>query len=328
MNPAPPIAVRLDIHDPALLRRARQALVGGWAAAPRVSIVHPTTAVANDAAAHDVLVTDQTPSADAAGCVLLSDALLGDELLGDDEPPAFSCDACLPTDFGDRELVQAVRLVARLVALRRDVQSGAAVGRHWRDQALTDPVTKLANRRGWEQALEVALAECRQRREPLCVAVLDLDRFKCINDTWGHSAGDEVLRRVAHRLSAALRRGDVVARLGGDEFAVLLLELEPEDAHAVVDRIRRGVNGVEIGDLMSEPSALVAASAVLPLSSHPARTGRGALPTVTSSAGYHCITPADLSASDDAPLRESTLAAADRAMYEAKTAGRNCTRGG
>ncbi|GAB7189493.1 hypothetical protein NUM3379_01990 [Kineococcus sp. NUM-3379] len=84
--------------------------------------------------------------------------------------------------------------------------------------SLTDELTGLGNRR----ALLAALAEVVQREEPACLLLLDLQRFKEVNDALGHSAGDELLRSVAARIRASARPGDVLARLGGDEFAVLL----------------------------------------------------------------------------------------------------------
>ncbi len=98
--------------------------------------------------------------------------------------------------------------------------------------AYHDPVTDLPNRALFEEHLDRALAGARRAGKPLAVCALDLDKFKLINDTLGHSAGDEFLRTVASRLERCLRREDVLARVGGDEFFVLLpFAHVPESQH-------------------------------------------------------------------------------------------------
>jgi diguanylate cyclase (GGDEF)-like protein len=101
-------------------------------------------------------------------------------------------------------------------------------------QALTDPLTELANRALFMDRLELALARAGRRVSSVSVIFIDLDRFKLVNDTLGHAAGDTLLVGVANRLRACLRRGETAARLGGDEFAVLLEDAEDEVAAAVV----------------------------------------------------------------------------------------------
>jgi diguanylate cyclase (GGDEF)-like protein len=81
--------------------------------------------------------------------------------------------------------------------------------------------------------------ELKQRhRRSLCVAYVDLDGFKEVNDLFGHARGDEVLRVLAHAARESLREGDVLARMGGDEFAVLLMDALPGEAEAVIQRLR------------------------------------------------------------------------------------------
>ncbi len=105
-------------------------------------------------------------------------------------------------------------------------------------QALTDPLTGLANRAVFMDRLDLALARAARKGLSVSVIFIDLDRFKLINDTLGHAGGDALLKGVAERITRCLRRGENAARLGGDEFAVLLEEAEDELAAAhVADRI-------------------------------------------------------------------------------------------
>ena len=98
------------------------------------------------------------------------------------------------------------------------------IGRWIRSQttARMDPLTGLRNRRGLEEEYDRLVAHCSRGGSSLAVAVVDFDRFKAINDTWGHTAGDEVLRVGAEAIKSRLRRSDLVGRWGGDEFVVLL----------------------------------------------------------------------------------------------------------
>jgi diguanylate cyclase (GGDEF)-like protein len=113
-----------------------------------------------------------------------------------------------------------VGMLARRVNLL--VATSAAREKRIIESALSDPLTGLPNRTLLTERIRHSLALSRRARAPFCVAVLDLDRFKFINDTLGHGAGDTVLREVARRLRATVRETDTVARLGGDEFVLLL----------------------------------------------------------------------------------------------------------
>ncbi len=104
--------------------------------------------------------------------------------------------------------------------------------------AVTDVLTGLPNRRAWQDLIPRELARARRYGRPLCVAVLDLDGFKQVNDERGHHAGDAVLADVARRLGAAVRKGDVVCRYGGDEFALVMPDTGMEECGGVVDRLR------------------------------------------------------------------------------------------
>jgi diguanylate cyclase (GGDEF)-like protein len=117
-----------------------------------------------------------------------------------------------------------VGMLARRVNLL--VSTSAAREKRIIESALSDPLTGLPNRTLLTERIRHSLAISRRARTPFCVAVVDLDRFKFINDTLGHAAGDTVLREVARRLRATVRETDTVARLGGDEFVLLLVGSE------------------------------------------------------------------------------------------------------
>ena len=103
-----------------------------------------------------------------------------------------------------------------------------------------DALTGLANRAAFEVLLEHASA--RAASEPFCALFIDLDRFKQVNDTGGHAAGDALLRDVAQVLAAQARKSDSVARLGGDEFAVLLDHCPVSQAQAIAEKLRAAVD--------------------------------------------------------------------------------------
>lgn len=175
------------------------------------------------------------------------------------------------TEFGD--------LIAAAVT---NIEDRAALSR----QAATDALTGLANRRTLQDRLAADLARGRRHGTPVAVAIIDVDRFKLINDGSGHDAGDGVLIAVARALSSAARAEDTVARVGGDEFAWILPDTSGEEALFAVQRARASVGAAE-----------------------PAQ------PRVTISAGV-CDSAWT---SDPAEL----LRLADRALYSAKYHGRD-----
>lgn len=164
------------------------------------------------------------------------------------------------------------------------------------EQAKHDPLTRLVNRREYERQLSFALNGRRRGddRSPYCLCYIDLDHFKLVNDTCGHAAGDEVLSRVAHILSSAVRESDVVARLGGDEFAILLRNCRLDRAQEVAEKIRHRVEGIayQWGEKTLRISASVGVSAI----------------------------PADADSFED------VMHSVDLACAAAKKAGRNCVR--
>ena len=127
------------------------------------------------------------------------------------------------------------RLQADLVAVKR---RSALLTADLRAEARTDPLTGVANLRQWSERLGRELERARRGGTTVAVALVDLDRFKLVNDTQGHSAGDALLREVAAGFAQAVRTVDLVARIGGEEFAVALPDASPEDAVAIVERLR------------------------------------------------------------------------------------------
>lgn len=164
------------------------------------------------------------------------------------------------------------------------------------DASQTDPLTQLLNRAGFDQRAEEALALARQHDHLLCLLYLDLDRFKPVNDQYGHPVGDALLRAVAGRLRHALRPQDLAARLGGDEFAVLLPALPAAgDAEVVAAKLLRAIST----PFMIEKHQI----------------------SVGVSVGF-CV-----AAGGSAEL-ERMVSEADARLYEAKRAGRGVFRGG
>ena len=171
-----------------------------------------------------------------------------------------------------------------------------------RDQALdqlaalaaTDPLTGLANRRGFEGRAAVVITTARRDGLPCTLLAFDIDRFKSINDGWGHPAGDAVLRETATTLAETLRAGDVLGRMGGEEFAAVLRGVDPRAAALMAERLRRAVREA-------------------------ARHPGGGDAVVTLSCGIAPI------ASGPPPLAalNAALDAADAALYAAKRNGRD-----
>lgn len=109
------------------------------------------------------------------------------------------------------------------------------------DLSSRDPLTDLANRRQFELALAREVDRVARAGEPALVLIVDIDRFKLVNDTYGHSAGDLVIQSVAKSLMECVRPMDTVARFGGEEFAIILPNCPPAFGQTVAERIRRKV---------------------------------------------------------------------------------------
>jgi diguanylate cyclase (GGDEF)-like protein len=198
---------------------------------------------------------------------------------------AVRCDA--PREFTSDE-TDFVHTVANVLA-----ESVLRIGNveEIRHQALHDPLTGLPNRVLFVDHLTLAISQTARHPATLAVLFLDIDNFKLINDSLGHSVGDDVLRQIARQLDGSLRPGDTVARFGGDEFVVLCTELSaPDDADIIAERLAAALSvPFRIGDTHQR----VAASIGIATASGPERAA------------------------------EDLIREADAAMYEAKDRGRN-----
>jgi len=128
------------------------------------------------------------------------------------------------------------------IVVFRDVTEMRSLASLLSYQATHDPLTGLVNRREFEHRVSIALASAREGKTSHALCFMDLDQLKVINDSAGHSAGDELLKQIANRLSPVLRRSDVLSRLGGDEFGVLLEGCNETNAMQIAELLRKTVN--------------------------------------------------------------------------------------
>lgn len=161
--------------------------------------------------------------------------------------------------------------------------------------ASTDSLTGLSNRRAFFASMEQILALSSRHLRPVTIMLADIDHFKDVNDTYGHQAGDAVLRHVADLIRKTLRTSDIAARVGGEEFALLLPETGRAGAFRMADRLRLAIAG----------NTCIHRNHAIP---------------ITISFGLACLEAHD---SGDAPSCDEFLRAADAALYESKRAGRN-----
>lgn len=134
--------------------------------------------------------------------------------------------------------------ITNFVSLQEDISEARRLSLKLEYEATHDQLTGLINRREFQRRLEQAIDEARVDEVTHALCFLDLDRFKVINDTSGHMAGDMVLRRIGHVLQEHIRANDTVARVGGDEFALILRHCDIQKAAAICDQVRRTVAGL------------------------------------------------------------------------------------
>ena len=132
------------------------------------------------------------------------------------------------------------------IVVLRDVTAEQRLAMRLTFEASHDPLTGLQNRRAFALRLDEAVEGARERGEHHAVGFLDLDRFKVVNDRFGHAAGDRLLREIGAVMAGVVRGGDVLARIGGDEFALLLANCRLNDARKVAEKIRAAVDGYRI----------------------------------------------------------------------------------
>ena len=152
-------------------------------------------------------------------------------------------DVSLSATATARELALACLLLGQIVQLRRDRHENLRSREVLSQQALSDPLTGLPNRRAYDQELARRMRGLANENSNLCLILIDLDHFKEVNDRLGHAEGDRVLKAASGALTDTVRSHDFVARLGGDEFAILISNLAAASASTVVERIRCSVSG-------------------------------------------------------------------------------------
>lgn len=141
------------------------------------------------------------------------------------------------------------RLEISLLSQQRDIAS-------LQSEAMTDPLTGLLNRRGFETLAEQRMEWNRNQEKGLCIMMGDLDGLKVVNDTLGHEAGDEALAALANLMRSSVRGDDLIGRMGGDEFAMLIDQVDAATAQRLTQKISRNINGREVLVRHGQPVAL------------------------------------------------------------------------
>jgi two-component system, cell cycle response regulator len=194
---------------------------------------------------------------------------------------------------GDRVLLGAEMTLSFTLVTPEEAAALTAVY----EASTKDGLTGLANRRHTDERLAAEVAFARRHGEPLAIAMADVDHFKRVNDTYGHPAGDAVLRSVARVLASAVREEDLVGRYGGEEFLVVFRATDLTCAMAASGRLRAAIEGA--------PVAVAGGPAI----------------RVTASFGLASL------ACCESPDVQTLLRLADRRLYAAKSAGRNRVHG-
>ena len=193
--------------------------------------------------------------------------------------------------IGTQAASGARALAERVIELQQKTRSAELVIEEQRRLANTDALTRLPNREAWAVRLQQEHERWQRYKRPLSMAICDIDRFKDVNDRFGHAVGDAVLRAVSDCVLHALRKTDFVARFGGEEFVFLLPETTPEQADGALEKVRGAIAALSVD------------------------TGTRKGITVTASFGVAAFTE------EDEPDR--VFSRADAALYQAKDAGRD-----
>ncbi|XDD48596.1 GGDEF domain-containing protein (plasmid) [Leptospira sp. WS39.C2] len=182
-----------------------------------------------------------------------------------------------------------VELLARIFSALRI----KALHDQLRETAIRDVMTNLYNRRYMEERIEQEFQRCRRHKSNLSLAMIDIDKFKNVNDTYGHEVGDLVIKRLANELKSSFRKSDIISRFGGEEFVILFPETGIADACRILDKVRELVSKIEIKSDANDKF------------------------NFTFSGG---VAGGDLSAFE---TNAELLRIADKNLYEAKSSGRN-----
>lgn len=206
----------------------------------------------------------------------------------------FILSALLFTKTSWRLFVEQVRVLverdrALEVARASEIRLAQSLSR-MSDLAMVDELTGLKNRRAFFDDADSSIAMSRRRKQPVAVALLDLDHFKHVNDSKGHAIGDVVLQVIAKRITDTLREEQMVGRIGGEEFVVLLPDTTPTQALSAIERVRKIVGGTPI-ETPAGPVHVTISGGIAPLG--------------------------------DDDLVETAIDHADKAMYRAKSLGRD-----
>ena len=274
------VACRVDEHA-----RVPEALAACRADPPGVIVVDEDACRADDLRMIDAVKRD--PDLFAIGVVVSARRLDVDDAL---DGMTRGAHGMLVDPVADAELVSAVRSAARTSDLQAELRS-----RHVALErlAFTDSLSGIPNRRFVDRQLQALISSARRHGRPLSIALVDIDRFKPINDAHGHAVGDSVIACVAERMRARLRTEDYLGRFGGEEFLALLPDTDADAAAAVAEDLRATVG------------------------EEPIETEAGLL-RVTVSVGW---------AQWDDESAHELVARADAALYEAKESGRDRVTG-
>lgn len=241
-----------------------------------------------------LMLTRLLPGAFSSGSVALLPLMRGGHILGSlnlssSDPKRFTPD-------------KAADFIVHLASVVGVCLENCIVREQLLWQGRLDQLTRVSNRRHFEQEMAKELQRSQRNASPLSCLFVDVDHFKTINDQYGHQAGDRCLKEVAVTIQQQLRKTDLVARYGGEEFVVLLPGSDRQRSLQVAERIRASIQALTFSD-----------------------RGQNIInPTV--SVGLADCDFAEIGAGDLSLMGEVLLSHADQAMYQAKIAGRNCVR--